>query len=170
MTAPKTWTFTTTGAPPSGQPYSLFAANATPDTPAWNDNGPVTLGVRFSSASDGSVTAIRFYAGAGNTGGQTVSLWAPDGTELATGTYTGSTVGWRTVTLATPVAITAGTVYTASYYAPTGHYAVTSGTYSASYVAGPLTVPSGGGTYRYPSGFPSATSSADYGVDVIVVI
>ena len=33
--------------------------------------------------------------------------------------------GWQTVTFATPVAVTPGTTYIASYYAPNGHYAAT---------------------------------------------
>ena len=55
------------------------AAESTPAVPAWNDNDPVTVGVRFSSADDGTVTAIKFYAGPGNTGPQTVSLWSSSG-------------------------------------------------------------------------------------------
>ena len=37
--------------------------------------------------------------------------------------FTGeSASGWQTVTFAAPVAVTAGTTYVASYYAPVGHY------------------------------------------------
>jgi hypothetical protein len=170
MSAPKTWTFSTVAPPPSGTPNSLFDADSTPDVPAWNDNGPVTVGVRFSSDSDGTVTAIKFYAGPGNTGTQTVALWSSDGTKLGSGTASGSGTGWRKVTLTSPVAIKAGQTYTASYYAPNGHYAVTSGSFSGSYTNGPLKVPAGGGTYRYDDAFPSASSNANYWVDVVVII
>jgi Domain of unknown function (DUF4082)/Bacterial Ig-like domain/Bacterial Ig domain len=170
MTSPKTWTFSTVPPPPSGTQVSLFAAGSTPAVPAWNDNGPVTVGVRFSSNEDGTVTAIKFYAGTGNTGTQTVALWSSSGNKLGEGTASGSGTGWRTITLNSPVAINAGQTYTASYYAPNGHYAVTSGSFSSPYTNGPLTVPAGGGTYRYPDGFPSASSNANYWVDVVVII
>jgi Domain of unknown function (DUF4082) len=68
------------------------------------------------------------------------------------------------------VTISAGQTYTASYYAPNGHYSVTSGSFGAPYTNGPLRVPAGGGTYRYPEGFPSASSNANYWVDVVVII
>jgi len=170
MSAPKTWTFSTVPPPPSGTPASLFNAGSTPDVPAWNDNGPVTVGVRFSSDKDGTVTAIKFYAGEGNTGTQTVALWASDGTKLGSGTASGSGTGWRKVTLTSPVTIHADQTYTASYYAPNGHYAVTSGSFNGPYTSGHLTVPAGGGVYRYPDGFPSASSNANFWVDVVVII
>ena len=48
------------------------------------------------------------------------------GTKLATGTFTNeSTQGWEQLNFATPVAVTAGTTYVASYYDPNGHYSVT---------------------------------------------
>jgi hypothetical protein len=170
MTTPKTWTFSTVPPPPSGTPVSLFAADSTPAVPAWNDNGSVTVGVRFSSDKDGTVTAIKFYAGEGNTGTHTVALWSSDGNKLGEGTESGSGTGWRKVTLTSPVTIQAGQTYTASYYAPNGHYAVTSGGFSSQYTNGHLTVPAGGGAYRYPDGFPSASSNANFWVDVVVVI
>jgi methionine-rich copper-binding protein CopC len=170
MASPKTWTFTTVPPANGGTPFSLFPASSTPDVPAWNDSDPVTVGVRFSSSANGTVTAIKFYAGSGNTGPQTVTLWSSNGDQLGTGTSTASSTGWRTVNLTTPVQITAGDTYTASYRAPAGHYSVTSGGFNDSYSRGPLTVPAGGGTYRYSEGFPSASSNTNFWVDVVVII
>ena len=46
--------------------------------------------------------------------------------QLATATFANETPsGWQAVTFATPVPITAGTTYVASYLAPNGHYSVT---------------------------------------------
>src|SRR6185437_7893060 len=39
--------------------------------------------------------------------------------------------GWQTVMFSSPVAITAGTTYIASYHAPNGHYQATSGAYAS---------------------------------------
>ena len=170
MAAPKTWTFTTVPPPPSGAAYRLFANNSTPAVPAWDDPDAVSVGMRFSSSADGTLTAIKFYAGPGNSGPHVVTLWSSDGTALGTGTSNSSETGWRTVTLTTPVPITAGETYTASYRAPSGRYAVTPGSFAEPYVNGPLSVPAGGAVYRYSNGFPSASSNANYWVDVVVVI
>src|SRR5262249_14783983 len=57
-------------------------------------------------------------------GTHTGSLWSSTGTRVATGTFTNETAsGWQTLQFATPIAVSAGTMYVASYYAPSGHYA-----------------------------------------------
>ena len=79
----------------------------------------VTLGVKFKSDVDGTVTGIRFYKGSGNTGTHVGNLWSSTGTKLATATFANETAsGWQQVNFTTPVSITAGTVYVASYLAP----------------------------------------------------
>ncbi len=170
MASPHQWQFSTAAQPPNGQTISLFAASATPQTAAWNDSDQVEVGVRFQSSVAGVVTAIRFYAGTGNTGSK-VTLWAANGSVLGTGTTSTTTgTGWRVVELDTPVSITANTTYVASYLATAGRYAVTSGQFSSGFSNGPLSVPSAGAGYRYPSGFPASASSANYWVDVLLVV
>ncbi|MGZ4602975.1 MAG: DUF4082 domain-containing protein, partial [Kineosporiaceae bacterium] len=105
------------------------------------------------------------------------NLWSASGTKLASATFTGETAsGWQQVLFATPVSITAGTVYVASYFAPVGHYAGDSGFFAAAGVDNvPLHalrdgVSGGDGVYRYgtSSGFPSSTyNSTNYWVDVV---
>ncbi len=170
MTAPVQWTFSTVAAPPDGTAYSIFAQGSQPDSPSWNDPGPVTVGVRFTSDQAGAVTAVKFYDGDGNTGPHQVAIWGPDGTQLGTGTSTGTVNGWRTVNLDSPVQIAAGTVYVASYRAPTGHYAVTLGGLAAAVDASPLHVPANGGTYSYPDAFPTSSSAVNFWVDVVLVV
>ena len=88
------------------------------------DTNAVELGVKFRADINGRITGIRFYKGAANTGTHVGSLWSSTGTRLAQATFTGeSGTGWQTVTFATPVPITAGTTYIASYHAPNGGYA-----------------------------------------------
>ena len=99
---------------------------ATPAVVDSQDTGAVELGVKFRSDVAGSVTGVRFYKAAANTGTHTGSLWSASGTRLAQATFTGeSATGWQTATFDTPVAITAGTTYVASYHAPSGRYSVT---------------------------------------------
>ena len=116
-----TWSFTT--AQPSGPagvcPCTLFGDDTQPTVLQENDPDPVTLGVRFTVDTAGTVSAIRFFKGPGNTGSHTGTLWSGTGTQLATGTFSGeSTTGWQTLTLATPVNVSPGTEYVASYRAP----------------------------------------------------
>ncbi|WP_407647142.1 DUF4082 domain-containing protein [Goekera deserti] len=148
-----------------------------PTTTAADDATPLELGMPFSMTTSGYVTGVRFYKGAGNTGTHTGSLWSTGGQRLATGTFTGETAsGWQTLIFATPVAITAGTTYVASYYAPVGRYAADAGYFATSGVTNePLAVaPDGAGS---PAGvfnaggsaFPTASyGSTNYWVDPIV--
>ena len=53
------------------------------------------------------------------------NLWSSTGALLASAPVTGeSGSGWQQVNFTTPVAITANTVYVASYHINTGHYSV----------------------------------------------
>ncbi|MDQ1293161.1 MAG: hypothetical protein QG608_1042 [Actinomycetota bacterium] len=160
--------FTTPGT--STGPYSLFTAQDGPETLDSQESTRVELGVRFVPSVSGSVTAIRFYKAVGNTGAHTGTLWSASGTVLATGTFTDETAsGWQNLTLAAPVALTAGTTYVASYLAPDGHYSLTGHGFDTDLVKGPLTAPAEvNGVYRYGGGFPNETWAAtNYWVDVV---
>jgi len=112
-----------TGAAPTC-PCSIWSGSATPTVASQSDTSAVELGVKFRSDSSGRITGLRFYKGAANTGTHVGSLWSSSGTRLAQATFTGETgTGWQTVTFATPVTITAGQTYIASYHAPNGGYA-----------------------------------------------
>lgn len=170
MAAPATWSFTTVAEPAAGTQYGLYSPESIPTNAAWNDGGPVTVGVRFSTAQAGSVTAVKFYAGPGNTGPWTVDIWNASGQRLGGGTATGPASGWKTVLLDESVAIEPGAEYRASYRGATGRYAVTSGGLSGAQTIGPLSTPANGGVFTYPVGAPSRTTSTDFGVDVVVVV
>ncbi|MEI5672954.1 MULTISPECIES: DUF4082 domain-containing protein [unclassified Nocardioides] len=164
------WTFRTEAAPVT---YDSLFAGVTPATAAVGESDPLELGVAFTPAVDGVVTAIRFYKGAGNTGTHTGTLWSAAGDPLARVTFADeSATGWQTAELATPYPVTGGQTYVASYFAPNGHYAVTGGFFSAPWTRGRLTAPAAGnGRYRYgaSSGYPgSSWGSTNYFVDVVL--
>ena len=158
-------------------PCSIWAPSATPAIASDSDTGAVNLGVKFTADQSGFITGLRFYKGAGNTGTHTGGLWSSTGTQLATATFANETAsGWQQVNFATPVAITANTVYVASYRAPVGRYAADSGYFAASGVDNPPLhalrdgVNGGNGVYAYSasSTFPSSTfQSTNYWVDVV---
>jgi len=161
------WSFTTTSTPP---PASLWLDSEVPTYPSWADPASVQVGTRFTASVAGSVTAIRFYKGAANTGVHTVNLWDSAGTLVASAPSSAeSASGWQTVPLAAPVALTPGATYIAAYHSTTGGYAVTPGELADVRTRGPLATLATGGTYVYGTGFPASTSSAGYGVDLVFV-
>ncbi|CAN7740190.1 DUF4082 domain-containing protein [Rhizobium leguminosarum] len=156
----------------SGPSYTSLFGSATPAVVNTNDTSAVELGVKFQTSVAGTVTGIRFYKGNLDTGTHTGSLWSSTGTQLATLTFTNETAsGWQTAYFTSPVSLTAGQTYTASYHTNVGHYSSTTGYFASNVTSGPLTAPaSGNGVYRYASNslFPTSTyQSTNYWVDVM---
>jgi WD40 repeat protein len=173
-----TWTFTTGSLPcPSDQPCSIWNNAATPTNPSEADSSPVELGVKFRSSLDGYITGIRFYKGNGNTGTHVGTLWSSTGQQLARATFTNETItGWQEVSFATPVMITANTVYLASYHTNVGRYAADANFFANFGVNNtPLYAlrngeSGGNGVYAYNANptFPSNSfSSSNYWVDAV---
>jgi hypothetical protein len=150
---------------------SLFSLDSTPGVVTTNDTNSVELGVKFTADANGLITGLRFYKGLENTGTHVADLWSSNGTLLASATFADETAsGWQQVNFATPVAITAGTTYVASYHT-SGNYSADPNFFADPVTSGDLTAPStGNGVYAYGSGstFPTETFSANnYWVDVV---
>lgn len=154
---------------------SLFPGNAGPTGPASNDGKPVELGMRFTSSATGTITGLRFYKMAGDTGPHTGSLWTSTGTLLGTVTFTNESIsGWQTATFSEPIQIARGVTYVASYHT-NGVYAATTNYFTSSVTNGPLTAlasttGSQNGLYGYSNEtvFPTNSYQAtNYWVDVV---
>ncbi|QSJ20471.1 DUF4082 domain-containing protein [Nostoc sp. UHCC 0702] len=167
--------FTTASTLP---PLSIWNNSTTPTNPSTADPNAVELGVKFTSDIDGFITGVRFYKGNGNTGTHIGNLWSSDGTQLATATFSNETAsGWQQVNFSSPVAITANTVYVASYHTDVGNYATDSGFFANSGVDNPPLrllrdgENGGNGVYKYgASSFPNNSFQAsNYWVDVVFV-
>jgi hypothetical protein len=137
---------------------------ATPVVASDPDTSPTEVGVKFRVDTSGQITALRFYKGSANTGTHVGHLWTTGGTQLASVTFTGETAsGWQQATLSTPVPVTAGTTYIASYFAPNGRYAEDDDFFSVTgRDAPPLHALAAGvdgpnGVYRSGMGFPNLT-------------
>ena len=169
----------TNGAPPppGDNPVSIWSTAASPSKTQFSA-GAVELGLKFRSDVNGTITSVRFYKAAGEIGTHVANLWTSAGVLLATATFSNETAsGWQTVDFATPVAITANTIYVVSYHTNTGTFA-----YDRPYFAGsgvdapPLHAladgVSGNGVFIYgaTSAFPTQSySSSNYWVDVLFV-
>jgi hypothetical protein len=155
---------------------SLFSPSSTPANVTANDPNAVDLGFKFQSSSNGTITGIRFYKAPQNTGTHIGDLWTTSGNLLASATFTNETAsGWQQVNFSSPVTITAGTTYIASYHTNAGEYSYDSNYFANSLTNGPLTAPSsastgGNGVYAYGTSnlFPNSTFNAtNYWVDVV---
>ena len=150
---------------------SIWSSTANPTNPSDPDTSSVELGVEFYSDVSGSITGLRFYKGSTNTGTHVADFWTSSGTLLATATFTSETgSGWQQVNFATPVAITAGTIYVASYHTNVGHYADDQNYFASQYNSGSLHVLADGGVYAYgPAGsFPTQVwNASNYWVDIV---
>lgn len=171
------WSFTTApaGSGVCATPCSLWDQTAVPSDLDEFDTNAVELGVKFRSSVDGFITGLRFYKGASNTGTHVGRLWTSSGLMLGQATFVNETPsGWQQVNFATPVAISANTIYVASYHAPVGRYAIDQGYFGSAHTKGPLSAPASGGAggngvYRYGSGgFPTQSwNASNYWVDVV---
>jgi hypothetical protein len=168
--APFSWTFTIVSCP-----CTIFPASATPATASVNDPSSVELGVKFRTSVNGTITGVRFYKGASNTGTHVANLWTAAGTLLASATFTGETAsGWQQVNFATPVSVTANTTYVVSYHTNTGYYSADGGYFASSGAGGAVMALAAGvagpnGMYGYgASAFPTSSwNSTNYWVDVV---
>ncbi len=156
---------------------SIWPSDPTPSIVDGGDTGSVELGVKFRSDTGGTITGIRFYKAATNTGTHVGNLWSVGGTRLGTATFSNETAsGWQQVNFSPPVAIQANTVYVASYFAPEGHYSgdlnyfASQGVDTRPLHALATGVAGGDGVYGYgaTSSFPTNTFKAlNYWVDVL---
>ena len=119
---------------------------------------------------------MRFYKGELNNGTHIGNLWTTSGTLLASATFTGESLrGWQEVYFNSPVAITANTIYVASYHTDVGRYSDDQNYFrTKGFDAPPLhavmdSSSQPNGVYKYgASGFPNQTYvSTNYWVDVI---
>ncbi len=107
-----------------GAGCSIFGSGYVPATTNNGTTNPVTVGVKFTSDTFGTINGIKFYKSTANTGTHVGQLWTSSGQLMGTATFTNETAsGWQQVLFATPVPISPNTTYVASYYAPNGHTA-----------------------------------------------
>jgi hypothetical protein len=174
QTATKSLSIAVTSVQASG---TIWSSSTVPGTADTGPDSAVELGVKFRSDVNGYITGIRFYKGSGNTGTHVGNLWTSTGTLLASATFSGETAsGWQQVNFSSPVAITANTVYVASYHTNVGHYSDDLNYFASAGVDNaPLHALADGasgfnGVYAYgsSSSFPSnGYLSSNYWVDVV---
>ncbi len=157
----------------SGCPCTVFGLEA-PFGDAVVDS-PAEVGMKFRSAEDGYITALRFYKQQNNTGRHVGHLWTATGQQLAEVEFTNETTsGWQEETLPIPIPISRDTLYVTSYHAAQGRFGFSGGYFWAGKSRPPLEAPpdslvGGNGVYKYgPSSFPDqAWNATNYWVDAV---
>ncbi|QSZ49196.1 DUF4082 domain-containing protein [Arthrobacter sp. D5-1] len=155
-------------------PYSVFGQTV-PVVKDSGDGGAYEMGLRFTPSVDGFITGVRFYKSTANTGTHTGSLWSATGERLATATFTNETAsGWQTALFSQAVPVAAGQKYTASYWAPNGHYATKDHQWASfGSTDAPLKVAGGfgaepAGVYSTSPGFPTTSfNGGNYFADAL---
>ena len=172
------WSFTT-AASPTGCTIncSIWPSTAIPGIVDAGPTSPLELGVKFKADVSGTINGIRFYKASANTGTHVGNLWTAGGTLLASVTFTNETAsGWQEMALPIPVAITADTIYVASYHTNVGHYGIDEYYFATAGMDTPPLhaladgVSGGNGVYAYSSTstFPDQSWHASNGwVDVV---
>jgi hypothetical protein len=164
------------GVNPPPCPCTIWANSATPGLVDAGSFSPVELGVQFRADTSGYITGIRFYKSAANTGTHVGNLWSSSGALLGSATFTSETAsGWQQVNFSNPLAITANTVYLASYHSDVGHFSEDLNYFATSGVDdSPLHAlangAGGNGVYTFASAsaFPTLTyNSSNFWVDVV---
>jgi hypothetical protein len=175
QTATKQLSITIT-APPSF--FNIWSPTTVPGTVDAGPDSAVELGVKVKADVSGNITGVRFYKSTNNTGTHVGNLWTSSGTLLSSATFTNETAsGWQQVNFSTPVAITANTVYVASYHTSGGHYSDDQNYFASSGVDNPplhalqngVSGVDGVFSYGSSSTFPSqGFNSSNYWVDVVL--
>lgn len=101
--------------------YRFYDPSDTPNS-CWLDDegGPLkTVGLKFSTSSNGYVVAGYFYRGSDDTQSHLIKLWTGSG-ELLGSVYsgTGSGEGWKRVNFVEPIYITAGSYVISDFVTP----------------------------------------------------
>ena len=123
-------------------PCSLWGPNTTVpvDDRDSGDPTPVEVGVKFKSDKFGTISGLRFYKAAANTGTHIGSLWSESGQRARAGDVHRRVrhPAGRPSRSARPVAVQPNTTYVASYYAPNGHYSASAGVLLHAPAPGPI--------------------------------
>jgi hypothetical protein len=164
-----------TGVNFAGTPAAASETIFTTQTPELTDlsDGATTnyeLGTVFTSDVAGSITAIRFWKSASESGTHTGNIWSGTGQLLASVVFTNETEsGWQQQALNAPLAIAAHTQYVVSVNTGNTFY-VASDTGLASVITNQdlSTVVGNNGLYGAPGAFPTNTYlNSNYFRDIV---
>lgn len=137
---------------------SLFLSTDKPGT-LWEDN-PTTLGMKFTTASPGVITALKFYKTDNGNKEYQVSLWDNTGTKLTIVPVVTTATGWIRVPVNIPVG---GGTFIIGVYNPYAKYGFRNSVYPRT--KGQLT--GNAGAFENGNAFPGRSSGSCYYLDIV---
>jgi hypothetical protein len=171
---PHAWGFTTSSCPCQlfGGAYSPAISELSTANGRSGSGWTLELGAKIGVTQAASLTAIRFFKSASETGTHIGRLWTVQGQLLASVTFSGeSNSGWQQQALATPVALVPGQTYVVSV-GMNERFVMTIGGLANSLTGGPLfSIDDGAnGVFADAAGsFPSNHwSESNYGIDAVI--
>ena len=132
-----------------------------------HQNNPLELGVNLSTSSTQNITELKYYKFAASSALHTAHVWDASGNLLATQDFVNETAsGWQTLTLTSPVLMSAGSSFTVSVLSTDYYFPYDS--FPAPVSGSPLTVLKSVYNYTSTAAFPQLTVGANYAVDLTV--
>jgi hypothetical protein len=149
---------------------SVFT-NQQPNNQNATDGVEYELGMKFRSAKNGNIVAIRFWKAKNESGTHVGKIWTANGVLLASCTYTNETAsGWQQQTLSTPLVIQANTTYVVSVNTANTYFPITPEGLASSVVNGDLSSVADGqnGVYGNLNNLPTNSfNSSNYFRDIV---
>lgn len=140
------------------QPTQTVFTTQLPIFPDATDGVPYELGMKFQSAKNGQITAIRYWKAPSETGTHVGKIWSlTGGATLATVTFCNETAsGWQQQALNTPLNIQAHTTYVVTVNI-NSYYVATQNELTSQVIKGDLSTVADGnnGVYGSPGTFPT---------------
>ena len=176
LPAAVSWGFTTAQCPCSLMKSLSPAETALPVQDFRPGPGPFSyeLGTKITVDQPTTLTALRFYKSAGETGTHVGRVWSSTGTQLASVTFTGeSASGWQQQALDSALSLTPGQTYVVSV-GLNAFYSKTVSGLATQLNSGPLhsAAVTSNGVYNNAAGqFPASSwLSSNYFVDAVVTL
>ncbi|MCJ1706759.1 DUF4082 domain-containing protein [Microbacterium sp. VKM Ac-2923] len=146
-------------------PVGLLPDSARPQVPAMPVSGPLEVGFTFSPAESGSLSAVRFYQNASNSGVVSASVWSATGALLAQVPVNPvAAVGWRTVPVA--LDLEADVTYTVSVLDNDGRMPAIENFFAEAKTTNGIVTPAKAGVYKASAGYPTIGQTASGLVDI----
>lgn len=154
------------GPKEGGPPPPEFYAQDPALSPLAFSSGNYTYGLKVRFLINGVVNALRFYRPVNSTvTSRTLTLYRINN-PVATATSSGETgAGWKTVPLATPVAVETGVDYVTAYHTGGSYYVELAGTTPPSY--SPAQVTTVNSCWENGVGFPGNNVAGNFYADLV---
>lgn len=146
-------------------PVGLLPDSARPQVSAMPVSGPLEVGFTFSPAESGSLSAVRFYQNASNSGVVSASVWSATGALLAQVPVNPvAAVGWRTVPVA--LDLEADVTYTVSVLDNDGRIPAIDNFFAEAKTTNGIVTPAKAGVYKASAGYPTIGQTSSGLVDI----